>query len=40
MEIWRTFERQRTSRALANEEIATKATGLVESSRENKKEII
>jgi hypothetical protein len=33
VEIWRTSERQRTSRAFADEGIAAKATGLVENSK-------
>jgi hypothetical protein len=33
VEIWRTFERQQTSRAFIDEGIAAKATGLVENSK-------
>jgi hypothetical protein len=33
VEMWRTFERQQTSRAFVDEGIATKATGLVENSK-------
>jgi hypothetical protein len=33
VEMWRTFERQRTSRAFADEGFVAKATGLVENSK-------
>jgi hypothetical protein len=33
VEMWRTFERQQTSRAFADKGIAAKATGLVENSK-------
>jgi hypothetical protein len=33
VDMWRTFKRQRTSRAFVDEGIAAKATGLVENSK-------